>query len=258
MKSVRMKAKRGTILLSTVLVLALAALACGGGKPQQVEVTRIVPQIVQVEITRVAPQTVEVTRVVQVIVTATPRPASPTPKPTNTPQPTETPPSLDTGDVFALNNLATQESGGLKVDIPRVLIGRKSAINQPLHEYSILDDKDVVGEIIFRITNTTDKVLSVHPDQGTVVVGNEQIKLIDYAFAGLEVGEDFSGDIFPEVTVIGGIWFGIKRQDVPEISSMTIAFDGPFDKDLNRIGPDFLFELDISNHVFEPIPDELR
>lgn len=121
MNSVRTKAKRGTVLLSTVLVLALAALACGGGEPQQIEVakevTRIVPQTVEVEVTRVVPQTVEVTRVVprtvevtrsitqivevtrvvlqtaevtrvaQVVVTATPQPARPTPKPTDTPLP---------------------------------------------------------------------------------------------------------------------------------------------------------------------------
>jgi hypothetical protein len=82
------------------LVLALVALACGG-EPQtvEVEVTRIVPQTV--EVTRAVPQTVEVTRMVQVIVTATPPPASPTPEPTSTststtkptraPQPTVTP-----------------------------------------------------------------------------------------------------------------------------------------------------------------------
>ena len=108
----------------TILMLALIAFACGCGGPQtvEVEVTRIVPQTVEVaqevgatrvvpqtvevtrevevtrvvpqtvevtrevEVTRVVPQTVEVTREIQVVVTATPRPATPTPEPTATPE----------------------------------------------------------------------------------------------------------------------------------------------------------------------------
>jgi len=121
MKHTRLNAWQRTILLFTVLALVLTALACGGGEPQQIEVakevTRIVPQTVEVEVTRGVPQTVEVTRVVprtvevtrgitqivevtrvvlqtaevtrvaQVVVTATPQPARPTPKPTDTPPP---------------------------------------------------------------------------------------------------------------------------------------------------------------------------
>jgi hypothetical protein len=69
--------------------LALLITACGAPVtpqlvPQIVEVTRVVAQTV--EVTRVNLQTVEVTREVKLVVTTTPRPATPTPKPTSTPE----------------------------------------------------------------------------------------------------------------------------------------------------------------------------
>ena len=95
MKDAQAKAKRWAILLFVVSTLMLATLACGGGEPQQVEVvkevTRIVPETVEVEVTQVVPQTVEVTRIVQVVVTAT------SPPPTRTPRPTATPEAPEVG-----------------------------------------------------------------------------------------------------------------------------------------------------------------
>jgi len=86
-------------IMLAALVLAVLTCGCGGPQAVEVEVTRIVPQTVEVtrvvprtvEVTRVIPQTVEVTRVVEVVVTATPQPATLTPRPTSTPEPTDTP-----------------------------------------------------------------------------------------------------------------------------------------------------------------------
>lgn len=43
-----------------------------------------------------------------------------------------------------------------------------------------------------------------------------------------------------------------------EVQSMIVAIDQPRDDDGNRIGEDFYIELDLSNHVFEPLPDEFK
>jgi len=79
-----------SLLLATILAIAISS--CNSRELQTIEVTRIIPQTV--EVTQIVPQTIEVTRIihqtviatqiVQVVVTATPEPASPTPEPTPT------------------------------------------------------------------------------------------------------------------------------------------------------------------------------
>lgn len=64
------------LLLIVLVLVAMLATGCGNNTPQTIEVTRIVPETV----------IVEVTRIVERIVTATPKPGVPTPLPTPTPE----------------------------------------------------------------------------------------------------------------------------------------------------------------------------
>jgi hypothetical protein len=187
--------------------------------------------------------------------------------PTFTPQPTPTTAQTETatnlgagGNIFALNYLGSQTSGGVTIEIARVLFGDKDVTNAAVggvfDQFDNFQDKTVVVEIIFKVTNSGTQVASVYPDQGTVVVGSEQVSLFDYFMT--ESGESFSGDIFPNVTLIGGLYFGLKKSQVAEISQMTIAIDGPFDSNFNKLGQDFYFQIDLSNHVFQDLPDELK
>lgn len=158
---------------------------------------------------------------------------------------------------FAWNFIASQESGDILVEIARIVISEKNAAGQKFGNYKIYDDKPNVGEIVFRITNKSDKILSIYPDQGTIVVGNEQIDLREYMISST-FGDDLGGEIYPGVTKIGGIWFGIKRTALGEIQSITIAFSNPTDNEFNSYGEDFLFIIDLSNRQNEPLPDELK
>lgn len=183
---------------------------------------------------------------------------------TNTPISTQLPASAESpppDKQFALNYLGSQDRGGVVVEIARVLVGDKVAvgndINNSFDYCEAFKSTTVVVEIVFRVTNNTDQVISIYPDQGTVVIGNEQINLIDFLFCG-QFGDDFSGDIFPGVTAIGGMWLGIKRSSVADVNSMIISFSGPSDQNYNSLGPDYYFELDISNHIFEELPAELQ
>lgn len=166
------------------------------------------------------------------------------------------------GNIFSWNYLAEQDSGGLKIQVGRVVIAEKTALLLDGIDFSgvaIFDDKPVVVEIVFIITNTTSNEISVYTNQGTVVVGNEQVNLLDYAFSGAEFGENFSGNIFPGVRVIGGIWFGLKRTQLSDIQSLTIAISGPADaKTLTRLGPEYRIFVDLSQRKNEPLPEELK
>ncbi|MCA9922880.1 MAG: hypothetical protein KC419_17390 [Anaerolineales bacterium] len=241
--------------LLIVLFVALLVVGCAGEPEvvtESVEVTRIVELEkeveVPVEVTRIVEVEkevevpVEVTRIVEVEVTAVP---------------TEPPaPVAAAGDeMVALNYTNEVESGGLVVEVGRVLIANKADVPQDFSLLGDFDNIDVVGEIILTITNTTDQTLSVYPDQGNVQVNSELIELFDYFLATF--GDNLGGDIPPNATKIGGMWFGINRSQVGEITEMVYRFDGPSDDSFSRVGDDFEIVIDLNTREFQPIPDEL-
>jgi len=178
----------------------------------------------------------------------------------DTSQPTETTTPSTFGNYFAWNYIAREESGGLQVEIARFVLADKTAVDQDLTAgglTTIFDDRPVVGEIIFIITNPTQRIISVYPDQGKVIGGGEQIELLEFASA-TEFGDNFSGEIHPGVTVIGGIWFGFKRTPIDRITSVTIVFNAPHNQNFNSLGPEFKIFLDLTDRQNEPMPDELK
>ncbi len=179
------------------------------------------------------------------------------PTATNTSSPAVTSPESK----FAWNFLGEQESGGVKVEIGRVLIAEKSAIDQDFSKDgkdTTFDNRLILAEIIFIVSNNTDKVISIYPDQGKVIASGEQVDLVDFLWAGTNIGDNVSGEIYPGVTVIGGLWFGFKRISLSDIQEMTIVFDAPTDENYNTLGTDFKFVLDLSDRKFEPLPEEFK
>lgn len=187
--------------------------------------------------------------------------------PTSFPQPTELPTQtqdpVQTGEGkqgkhFAWNYVGSQDNGGVVITIARLVLADKSILtDQNFAALPIFDDKLVVGELIFIVENKTDKVISVYPEQGTVIAGSEQVALREYMF-GATFGEDFSGEIFPGVKAIGGIWYGLRRTMVDEIISLVVSISGPIDAEFNRLGPDYNFTIDLTDRKDEPIPPELQ
>ena len=114
-----------------------------------------------------------------------------------------------------------------------------------------------MGEIIFKVTNNSQQVLKVNPDQGKVVIGPEQIPLTDWM--GLATfGESVGSEISPGMSKIGGLWFGMNRTPLKDIQNMTISFLGPTSESNDRTGPDFNFSLDLSNKENQAVPEELK
>ncbi len=193
-------------------------------------------------------------------------PATNTPLPPPSPVPaTETPvPTAEftPDERWARNYLGGQDSGGVVIEVVRVVVANKSAIpDQPFDELNDYVEGwaeiNVVGEILFKVTNNSDRTANVYPDQGTLQIGAEQIELFDYALF-MSVGEDTSGEIFPGVTKIGGLWFGIKRSTPGDVQQMIFRASNPSDENFDSMGPDYEIVLDVSEHAWEEIPDELR
>ncbi len=178
-------------------------------------------------------------------------------EPTQVPDVTNEALGEGSGEQIAWNYLASQESGGITVDIARVVFANKKDINQDFIIISAFDDTPVIGEIIFKVKNNSQQVLNVNPDQGTVVVATEQIPLKEWMTLAT-FGESVGGDISPGMTKIGGLWFGLKNTPLEDIQNMTISFSGPSTESNDRTGPDFNFALDLSNRQNQEVPEELK
>lgn len=248
--------KKWTILFLLVVTVVLLV-ACGNSaQPEKVieQVTVEVP--VTVIVTKEVPVTVEVVKTVQVVetvvVTATPKPV-----PTSTPTPEL---AEDESNTFAINELGVWESGGISINVRRVLCSDKDVQNArtdgDFDRYDTFAETPIVCEIVYEVKNITDKTLGVYPSQGKIQIGDEVISLLDYMLA--QFGDDASGDIPPGARLIAGQWFGVKRYGINEITEMIWRFDGPHDENYHRTGKDFEIVLDLSEHRIEPIPDDLK
>ena len=185
--------------------------------------------------------------------------ASPIVGPTATRRPPSTsePTAAPIGEAFAWNDLATLESGGISVRIARLVLADKTAITDvPLEQLPSLQRTPVVMALVLVITNTTDQVISLYPDQGTVVAGAEQVELLEHFFNTF--GDEPGGEIFPGVTKIGGLWFGFQRTPVEDIQHITLTFRGPVDAGFNTLGADYTFDLDLSQRRNDPLQAELE
>lgn len=200
--------------------------------------------------------------------TNTPEPTN-TPKPTNTPRPTNTksptntptqPPTstpVDTTQIISKNYVASQDSGGVILEVARVLIANKDAVDIDFSDEELFDDKLVVMEIIFRLVNNTDETIEINIHRGLIAVNSEQVQLNDY-WLNTDFGDDFYEDQLPGVTAIGGYWVGLKRTAVEDVTKILIRIDHPTDTDYNRLGPEYIFEIDVEDWGWEELPEELN
>lgn len=243
--------------MALLLLVPLLISACGG---TSADPGLVATAIAQTATAGAADQAAQASPTTVNPPTNTPNP-SPTPvPPTNTPEPTSAPSSAD---AWAMNNVASVETGGLSIEVARIVVGEKSALT--FEDWSKLDDLltgwadiDVVGEIIFKVTNNSDKTIDVYLDQGSVQLGSEQVDLTDYMMY-TTVGDDVGGEIYPGVTKIGGMWFGIKRTAPADITNIVYRADAPSDPDTyDSLGPDIKIDMDVSQHTWEDIPPELK
>jgi hypothetical protein len=189
----------------------------------------------------------------------------PTSPPTYTPEPTPEPTTVvaKTDGKLGKNYIASQESGGVVVEIVRIVIAEKTAIDNDFsgpegykEYFTIYEDKPVVIEFIFKITNKTNEIISLYVDQGKAVVNGEPIEFVDY-YVG-SIGDEIGGDFLPGTVAIGGLWTGIKRTPYDQVTNIAIAIDGPRNQDFASLGDKFYFEIDTTGWGYEEMPEELK
>ena len=159
-----------------------------------------------------------------------------------------------TEDRYAWNYLETQISGGVELEIYRLLLANKNAVDMVFP--SKFDDVDVVGEIIFRVTNTTDGKITIYPSIATIVVGREQISL--GGWGQTSVGDYITGEVYPGVTLIGGGWFGIKETKLEKIDRIIVGVYGPEGDGYTTIGDDYYFDISLPESGFEESPGDYK
>lgn len=184
--------------------------------------------------------------------TNTPLPDPTQESPTSAPQPSQTPAP---DKLWSINYAGWEESGNVTIEIARLVVGYKE--NIPFDWGQSWEEVDVVGEIIFKVTNNNGVTVDVYPDQGTVQIGSEQIELVDYLLNTF--GENVGGEIYPGVTKVGGIWFGIKRSTPGEINEIIYRADDPNNSETwESLGPDYQIVIDTSQKRWEEMPEELE
>lgn len=251
-----MRARRAFVVLA-VLVLA----SCATPTPEVVKETVVVQQTVIVQQTVVAtqdplpthtpyptytPQDPLPTYTPQdPLPTYTPYPTytveptateEPEPEVTNTPEPAEEPALAVRRDV----NIE-QDRGGIVIRIKMIAIGDFAALDTDVQEgllmMSYWEDAKYIGGISIQVENTTKKTANLYPDQGTVVVGTEQIDV------DLFSSDSVGGEIFAGVVKEGLIMFALKAVDISTVDTMRYIVSGPSDEEFSRLGEDYDFTI---------------
>jgi len=217
---------KSTITLALILLLT----ACGSQSTPQpagqapapvVEVTRIV----QVKATRLVEVTrivqVEVTRLVEITATPAPSPAEP-----EKPQSLRQYPDLD----------ASQEQGGITLTLNSAsslpLADMPPDFLDTIADFHYWDDIDTLIAISVTVVNNSDQILTLYPDQGTIVIGDQQ------AAADTWISDSVGGQIFQGVTRTGVVLFGLPRP-IEQAGTLRYIVDSPHDDQYEHHGENF-------------------
>lgn len=160
----------------------------------------------------------------------------------------------------AMNYADKQEKKDIEIEIIRIVFFDKSFIEDELGEKfpEEFDTVETVGEIIVGIANNSEQMISIYPDRGPVIVGDEQINPYDdYYFRILNL-EDITGDIYPGVKRIGGFWFGVNRTNWDKIAKVTYVINRIYDKEGHGMDLEFSFDVDFTGKGFELLPEILK
>jgi hypothetical protein len=158
------------------------------------------------------------------------------------------------GDVIALNNLAAEQRDGLLIEIDRVVLGRRDSLVE--RGFAFLTEPafagaPVAGQILFKVVNDADRPRAVHLDQAALEINGERIELATYDLPGVSFGQPVSGELPPGHRANGGRWFAVSRSSLSAITAITLHV--PVTTHAGR--ESLTFELDVSDHRFEPVPE---
>ncbi|MEA3336481.1 MAG: hypothetical protein U9R25_11260 [Chloroflexota bacterium] len=152
-------------------------------------------------------------------------------------EPQEEPPE----SLFRIEDVGVeQESGGVTLRVSTVSIVPFEDMppdfrgNEFVTDSNYWADVETVLALKAHLTNGTDQTISVYPDQGTIVVGNQQ------RGSSVWLSEAVGGDIYSGVEMAGMVLFGLKNPvDVSAIKSIRYIVGAPLDEEWEDMGPGF-------------------
>jgi len=214
----------------------------------------------------------------------TPIPPTPTNTPTITPSPTVTPsptPSftptpLSPADILSRNYIEMIDVYGMEVELTRLLIANKDILLQGHPQIKddkiqsinfsapAFDDKPVVLELFFRMTNTSERIYTIWFYDTTLQAVGKQIRFEEFIDANAVISDNINTwtiDILPGSTINIGIWVGLEEENISDISQINILLDSPSylmsDGSYMNVGRKYYFTVDLTDWGFEPMLEEI-
>jgi len=167
-------------------------------------------------------------------------------KPTEIPTPAATP-TTEGGGALKYTVDYEQDRGGVIIRITMVSIAPIEAVladkesGAYFKEYADEGIK-TIGGMKLEVKNTTDKTVNVYPDQGKLVIGDEQIDLGHFMFYSDDVG----GEILAGIAKEGVMVFGSKRSLPEDIHKMRYVVSAPIDEKWDNLSDeDYDFDIEL-------------
>lgn len=157
----------------------------------------------------------------------------------------------------AWNNIAKQDSGGVEVEVLRLVLADNIQGLDYFWE-SFWGDGSLIGEITFAIENNTDSEILLLPSQIDMTINGESASSSVMIFRGLAIGQMLDGFLAPGETRIGGYRFSTYDAfPFAEIRNLEMYWGCAFNMETGCSGPEFRFDIDLSNRLQEAIPEFL-
>jgi hypothetical protein len=165
-----------------------------------------------------------------------------TPTPAISPTPVTLKSTRETQGTTALT------SGGLTISVTRLTVAdykeyyaaQDSATKRDLDFSDETNGAVTIGQIYLKVENKNSTRVSIFPDQGTVVIGSEQVEIDFFS------SDDLGGEYFPGVVKEGKVSFFLKRTPAAQVTNVLYAVDSPFSTSPGGNDPDFEFKITVS------------
>jgi hypothetical protein len=154
----------------------------------------------------------------------------------------------------AWNNLAKQDSGGVVVEVSRLVLTDHT---QGLDYYDSWMSGPAMGEIFFTIQNNTDSEILLIPGEMEMSFNSDSPAFSLMLYGGVPIGQPLDGFLAPGETRVGGYRFETYELPFAEIRMLRMYLGCAFNMETGCSGPDFLFKIDLSNRLQEAIPEFL-
>ena len=155
------------------------------------------------------------------------------------------PGDLSLGTVLDTSGPLTVVSNGVAITIVRLAVAdysefyddQDAAGQRSLDSFSETEAAVTVGQIEIAVENRNDQRISIYPDQGTVIVGNESVVV------SLFRSEAVGGEYLPGALKHGRVFFFLRHTPISQIESVTYAVDGASSETLSSSDSGFRFRV---------------